>query len=629
MNNKTLASAILLALSTTLHAQENIQLDDVVITATRTPLSKESVIADVTVIDSAEIERAGVSSLTNLLSRQPGVQISANGGMGNSSSVFLRGTASEQLVVLIDGLRVNSATLGTTSFENLPLAQIERIEILRGPASSLYGADAVGGVIQIFTKKSQQGKPIAHAALGLGSYDTVSAEAGMSAGNANTQFGLNVSSYETNGFSAIRSTTPAAKDRDNDAYNNLSFSGYLNHQFAEGHSIGLQAFQSRGRSHADDSFSNGAGNFDIHSNQTLQSYALISKNQLADNWHSTIKLGEGVDRSNNTNAFGKSTFKTTQTQFTWQHDFNLPLGDLTLAFDKLKQRVSGSNAYDKTSRSNDAFVAQYLLTKGSHTVNLSLREDHNSQFGNYTTGGLGYAYHLTPAWKVSASYGNAFRVPTFNQLYFPNFGNPDLSPEKSDNIEASLAYQGQRFNVSATAFENKIRDLLANVGPAAGTCTFAGFCPTNTGKVEIKGITFAGSWDITDGLLLNGNFTVQSPRAKEDSTGDIDQLLVRRGNRYGTFGLLHSKGDFQWGAEVTGASKRYNNIQNTKRLNGYILLNLTASYQLTPELKLEGRANNLLDKDYVLAFTGNAATSNPYNTAGSNFFVGLRYDMQP
>lgn len=223
MKHPLLASALLLAISPALQAQERINLDDIVVTAARTPLPKESVTADVTVIDRAEIERAGVSSLTNLLSRQPGVQISTNGGMGNTSSVFLRGTASEQLVVLIDGLRVNSATLGTTSFENLPLAQIERIEILRGPASSLYGADAVGGVIQIFTKKSKHGKPIAHAALGLGSYDTASAEAGLSAGNQNTQFGVNVSSYDTNGFSAIRSTTPDVQDRDNDAYNNLSF----------------------------------------------------------------------------------------------------------------------------------------------------------------------------------------------------------------------------------------------------------------------------------------------------------------------------------------------------------------------------------------------------------------------
>ena len=630
MKKTLIASLIGLAFAQPLFAADsNLELNDVVVTATRTAQPKEAVIADVTVIDREEIERAGVSSLTNLLSRQPGVQITTNGGAGTASSVFLRGTGTEQVVVLVDGLRINSATLGTTSFENIPLAQIERIEILRGPASSLYGADAVGGVIQIFTKKASKGESIVHAALGLGSYDTSSAEAGIHGSNQHIQYGINVSSFNTNSFSSIntRNNATKVKDADNDGYNNLSVSGHLDYSIVDGHAIGIQFFQSKGHNNSDGL--GGNGNFDNVGNQTLQSFAVTSKNQIINNWHSTIKLGEGLDKSNSTSAFGRSTFKSTQTQLTWQNDFTLPVGHLTFAYDKLRQRVRSSTSYDKTARNNDSFLLNYFLNQGNHSVNASIREDHNSQFGNYTTGGLGYAYQITGQLKASASYGSAFRTPTFNQLYFPNFGNPDLSPEKSDNVEASLRYQGNHFNIGATLFKNKIRDLLANVGPAAGTCTFAGFCPTNTGKVEIEGVTLDGSWDITDHLLLSGNFTVQSPRAKEDQTGDINQLLVRRGNRYGTLNLLYSSGDLQWGAEVTGASKRYNDIQNTKSMSGYMLVNLTASYQLTPEWKLEGRANNLLDKDYILAFTGNTDTANPYSTAGSNFFVGLRYDMKP
>lgn len=629
MKESIIASLLGLLLMPLASAGETIALDDVVVTATRTAQAKEKVIADVTVIERDEIERAGVSSLTNLLSRQPGVQISTNGGAGMVSSAFLRGTSSDQIVVLLDGLRINSATLGTTSFENIPLAQIERIEILRGPASSLYGADAVGGVIQIFTKKAMDGKALAHAAVGLGSYDTSTVEAGIHGGSNNTQYGINISSYNTNGFSSIntRNNTTKVKDSDNDGYNNLSVSGHLNHTIIDGHSLGLQFFQSKGHSNSDGF--GGTGDFDNVSNQTLQNFAVTSKNQVAKRWHSTIKLGEGQDKSNNTSSSGRSTFKTTQTQFTWQHDFTLPLGNLTFAYDKLRQRVRSSNSYAKTTRNNDSFLLNYFLNKDNHSLNASLREDHNSQFGNYTTGGLGYAYRFTPEWKASASYGSAFRSPTFNQLYFPFFGNPDLQPEQSDNIETAIAYQGQRFDLRATYFLNKVRDLLANVGPAAGTCTFAGFCPTNVGKAEIEGVTFDGKWDITDNLLLSGNYTFQSPRAKQIAGPRINELLIRRGNRYGSINLLHNIGNFVWGAEVTGASARYNNIANTKRMAGYMLLNLTASYQLNPEWKVEGRANNLLDKDYVLAFTGNSDTANPYNTAGSNFFVGLRYDMKP
>ncbi len=629
MHKTIIASLIGLVFTLPIFAAETINVNDVVITATRTPQSKEAVVADITVIESEEIERAGVSSLTNLLSRQPGVQITTNGGAGMASSVFLRGTESSQVVVLIDGLRINSATLGSTSFENIPLAQIERIEILRGPASSLYGADAVGGVIQIFTKKATDGKTLIHAAIGLGSYDTSTAEAGIHGSNKNTQYGINVSSYSTNGFSSIntRNNATDVKDSDNDGYNNLSISGHMNHTITDGHAIGLQFFQSKGHNNSDGF--GGTRDFDNVSNQTLQSFGVTSKNQIAKNWHSTIRFGEGQDKSNSTSSGNRSTFKTTQTQLTWQHDFTLPLGNLTFAFDKLRQRVRSSNNYAKTKRNNDSFLLNYILNKGNHSLNASLREDHNSQYGNYTTGGLGYAYRFTPAWKASASYGSAFRSPTFNQLYFPSFGNPNLKPEQSDNVEAAIAYQGARFDVRATYFLNKVRDLLANVGPAAGTCTFAGFCPTNVGKAEIEGVTFDGKWDITDNVLLSGNYTFQSPRAKQIAGPRINELLVRRGNRYGTINLLHSAGDFEWGAEVTGASARYNDIANTKKMAGYMLLNLTASYQLTPEWKIESRANNLLDKDYILAFTGNSDTANPYNTAGSNFFVGLRYDMKP
>ena len=179
-------------------------------------------------------------------------------------------------------------------------------------------------------------------------------------------------------------------------------------------------------------------------------------------------------------------------------------------------------------------------------------------------------------------------------------------------------------NAGLTVFENKIRDLIEFSGAAAAGCTFTGSCPVNVSKAKIQGASFEGAWEISDQLRLNGNFTVQSPRNEQ-----ADQLLIRRGNRYGTISLLHNLGEFQWGAEVTGASTRYNNTANTKVMHGYMLLNLTTNYQFTPEWKLEARANNVLNKDYVLAYAGNAATSVPYNTAGSNMFVGLRYDMKP
>lgn len=631
MNKSIFAGLIGLAFQPTAYAADTINLDEVVVTASRTPQARQNVIGDVTVIDREEIERIGAGSINDVLRLQPGVQVVSTGGAGTEASVFLRGTGSDQIVVLVDGLRINSATLGKTSFENIPLAQIEKIEILRGSASSLYGADAIGGVIQIFTRKSVSEKPLINAAIGLGSYNTKTAEFGINGGINALKYGVNVSSLDTNSFSARRIRT--GKDSDDDSYRNLSTSAYAELELAKGHSWGLQFFESKGHNEFDGS------NYENFSEQTLQSYAFTSKNQFTDFWHSTFKLGMGVDDSDshakpNTNPAsssynpkGISKYRTEQKQISWQNDFTLPLGTLTLAYDRLEQDVS-SEANVKTKfkkeRNDDSFLASYLLDQGNHSVQASIRENHNTQFGNYTTGGAGYGYRITPQWRVTTNYGKAFRAPTFNQLYYPNFGDPALSPEKSDNVEAAVKYTGGKFNAGVTVFQNKIRSLLANAGPATPSCTLGGFCPINVGKVEIQGVTTEASWNIYDNLLLSGNFTVQAPR--DEAT---DNLTPRQGNRYGTVNLLHTWGDLQWGAEVLGSSTRYNNIANTKVMQGYALVNFTANYRINPEWKLEARANNVLDKNYVLAYTGNTATSPAYNTAGSNLFVGLRYNMKP
>lgn len=632
MKTIIIAGAIALAFTTHSFSAENINLDDIVVTASRMPQAREAVIADVTVIENEEIQRAGTNSLVDLLRMQPGVQITSNGGAGAQSSVFLRGTNSDHVLVLIDGLRVSSATLGTTSLENIPLSQIERIEILRGPGSSLYGADAVGGVIQIFTRKADTNKLLAHAAVGLGTYDTKTAEAGISGAVGTLKYGINVSSLDTESFSVKR--IRIGKDADKDSYRNLSVSAFTELELAPGHSWGLQFFESKGQNEFDNNYEN-------FSEQTLQSYAFTSKNQFTDFWLSTFKLGMGVDDSDsharpNTNPAsssynptGVSQYRTEQQQLTWQNDFSLPLGTLTLAYERLAQDVNSKSnvkARFKKERNDDSFLAIYVANLGKHAMQLSLRENHNSQYGNYTTGGAGYAYQISPQWRANVSYGNAFKAPTFNQLYFPDFGDPTLQPEKSDNIEAGIKYHDARFKAGVTLFENHVRNLIANVGQATSGCTFAGFCPVNVGKVEIQGVTADANWSVTDNLILSGNFTVQSPR---DATNN--NLLPRRGNRYGTISLLHKVNDFQWGAEITGASVRYNDLNNQFKLGGYALLNFTANYQINPEWRLQARANNVLDKQYVLSTTKSSfSPSGPdYNTAGSNLFIGLRFDMKP
>ena len=622
MKIKHIASLISLGLALPTFAAENISLDDVVVTATRTPQPREALIADVSVIAAEEIKRGGQTTLVELLQQQPGVEIDNSGGTGKVSSIFLRGTNSGHVVVLIDGIRIQSATVGTTTFENLPASQIDRIEILRGPASSLYGQDAIGGVIQIFTKKGIEGfKP--YASLGFGSYDTKTGEAGVRGKVNDTSFALNLSASDIGGFSAVNSRDDNIDD--NDAYRNLSVSFNLSQKLAEGHEIGLQFFNSDGTSRYDNFFN--FSNFSSKLKLQQQTAALYAKNQWLDFWKSTLRVGFSKDKLKNYDQSffpGFSRFDTEQTQINWQNDFTLPIGSLTLMYDRLEDEVKSSNVFTTNSRTNEGYVASYLANIGAHSLHTSLREDHNSQFGSNLTGGIGYGFSFNEQWRASASYGSAFKAPTFNDLYYPftDFGfgfsyagNPNLKPEKSDNIEASLKFQDSDSLASVTIYQNKVRDLIASNGLPAGT-------QINLRKVTIEGLSLSASQQLGN-FELNGSADIQSPR--DDTT---DNLLARRANRHGKVNLAYTWQDWRWGAEVVASSSRYNDPANEFKLGGYALINFTGQYKVNDDWSILARANNVLDKDYALSSIKSSfgPTDPDYNTPGANLFVSVRWE---
>ena len=623
MSIKIIASLIGLAFATTSYSAENINLDDVVVTATRTPQPRESVIADVTVIEQEEIQRGGQTTLVELLQRQAGIEITSNGGAGTTSGIFIRGTNTNHVVVVIDGVRVQSATAGTATFENLPSELIDRIEILRGPATSLYGPDAIGGVIQIFTKKGVEGfKP--YASLGFGSYNTSIATGGVRGKLGSTSYALNLVAKDTDGFSALDANNTALND--DDAYRNLGVTANLSHQIADGHDIGVQFLNSNGSNRFDNRI-NGSG-FSSKARSEQQSLALFTSNQITSFWLSKLRFAEGRDNSKTFDEFSLPAgdrFNTKQTQINWQNDFRLPIGTLTLMYDILKDSVDSNTDFDKTKRTNEGYVASYLANLGTHSLHASLREDHNSQFGNYVTGGLGYGFQFNQQWRLSGSYGSAFKSPTFNDLYFPPYldfftglpvatSNPNLEPEKSDNIEVNLRYQHANTTASATVFENRIRNLIA---------LDSNFVPFNANKVKIQGVSFAASTQI-DQFDISASADFQSPRNREN-----DSLLVRRANRNGKLNVGYTWQDWYFGTEVISASKRYNDNANTLSMGGYTVFNVTSQYKINPDWSVNARLNNLFDKKYNLALDGNPATTGfAYNTPGANLFVNVRWQPQ-
>ena len=611
MKIKHIACLISLGLALPTFAAENIDLDNVVVTATRTPQPREALIADVSVIEAEEIKRGGQTTLVELLQQQPGIEINNNGGPGKTSGIFMRGTNSNHVVVVIDGMRIQSATAGTTTFENLPLSQIDRIEILRGPASSLYGQDAIGGVIQIFTKKGIEGfKP--YVSLGIGSYATTIAEAGVRGKWQDTSYAFNVSATDIGGFSALKTKNSNLKD--DDAYRNLAFSANVSQKLAEGHEMGIQFLNSDGVTRFDNRF-NGS-NFSSKARIEQQSVALFSNNQLTSFWLSKLRVGESQDNSKTFDQFSLPAgdrFNTKQEQINWQNDFALPVGTLTLMYDRLNDEVDSNTNFDKTNRTNEGYVASYLANIGAHNVQLSYRDDHNSQFGNNQTGGLGYGYRFNKNWKATASYGSAFKAPSFNDLYFPGFSNPNLAPEKSDNIEASLRYQDDKSEFSVTAFDNRIRNLIG--------FDLTTFTVENIKKARIQGITIAGGHQVGN-LQMNANIDFQSPRDEQ-----TDRLLVRRANRHANLNLAYSLGDWRFGAEMVASSNRYNDPNNKLSMGGYSIINFTTQYKVNSDWSVQARANNVFDKNYALALDGNPATTGyAYNTPGANLFVNVRYE---
>jgi len=621
--------ALLLFLALPHIAIADLILEDIqVTTPLRVPEEEKNVIADTTVITSDEIERAGLSSLPQLLQQQPGIEVSNNGGPGKTSSVNIRGTSSTHSIILIDGLRVGSATAGTSAIENIPLSQIERIEIVRGPVSSLYGQDGIGGVIQIFTKKGKKGfHP--YISAGYGRYKTKEMAAGVSAGNDSTSFALNLSGVNTDAFSAFVPNDSAAANTpnlDDDTYRNRSVSSNLTHQFSDKIKIDFQYFLSTGKNMFDSSFANFDATYIDYKDKTKQeAYSTKLTGNINDNWESSLKIGKSTDLYSAQQKYDNEIFsnvsgvidkyETSQYQLAWQNNIDFDYGSLVLLYDYLKEEIDTTNVYAKDNRDNNGFVIAYNTQYEKHTLQTSLREDINSQYDNETTGSIGYAYQINNQWKVSSSFGTAFVAPNFNYLYYGSTANPDLKPETSKNIEASLKYIDNSTSISLTAYQNTIDDfIISNVD--------TGYTPLNLNKAKIQGMTFAADHFLGN-LQIKGSVTTESPNNE-----DTDKDLPLRANLYGSAHLNYYLEDWIFGMEQIGSGSRFNDADNTLKIGGYMITNLVTNYVFNKKFTVNIRLDNVLDKDYALVYSGDpSATGFAYQTPGRSLSANLRYNF--
>jgi vitamin B12 transporter len=593
------------AFSSTLLAETEYNLDEVVVTATRNPVPASEIASDVTVLTRSVIQDSGATSLPELLATQPEIELVSQGGLGSQSSLFIRGSNPGHTLILIDGMRVGSATAGTTPLEHIPLLQIDRIEILRGPASSLYGADAIGGVVQIFTRhaKNHTGPNLS---IGLGSYGTARASAGYDISTDRLHLRFDAGTQYSDGIDA---TTPANTyhNPDRDGYRNRNAGLRLDYNLTAGHTLAFNTLFSDSRT----AFDNGPG--DSWQKERLSSYAISSQNRFATDWISTLRFG--VSRDHYENLSWSTMYDTEQRQYQWQNDLDLGTGTLILGIERNEQRVESSTAYTNTARDINSILAGYRIGQGIRDLQVNLRRDQSSQFGSHITGSMAYGYRFSPTLRATAGLGTAFKTPNFNDLYYPYesygvygsyVGNPGLKPEKASNGEFGLHYEAGGLEVSAIVFHNDIQDLIAYYSDAANNGTMV-----NVNNALIDGLSLAGSTKLGSWRLA-AHLDYQNPRDAE-----TDNLLPRRARIHGGMSAKQKFGNIGFTAEMLASGRRYDDLANTKPLSAYALFNLGADWQVTKETRINARFNNVFDKHYELAAG--------YNTAGSNLFVGLNY----
>ena len=608
----TMSATIAASFPIALRAEEQ-QLDPIVVTATRQATRVNELNSDVSVVTREEIEQAGETTLAELLARQPGIQYVANGGVGSNSSVFIRGASPNQSIVLIDGQRISSATTGSAALSRIPIDQVERIEILRGPASSLYGADAIGGVIQIFTR-SGEGPMRVNASTGYGSYNTSDSTVGVSGGTELLSYSMQAGYTNTNGFNTIRDRNNISYNPDRDGYYNKNLSANFAVRPARGQEIGINVLASYGTNQYDSNdFSRLGAAQNFSSDQNVGSYSIYARNRLNEIWNSTLRIGSSVDDSKEyAGSFRSSTFRTDTDLFAWQNDFRLPVGEALLAYEYSRQKVDSTTDYTVTERTIRSFIAGWNGSVDQHRLQLNLRRDDNSQFGGQNTGSASYGYQFTPAWRAHISYGTAFRAPTFNELYFPSMfgfagGNPNLKPETAKNTEVGVNWEQANQRASVVLYNNQVSDLIEFRPPT--------FAPVNVSKALLRGatLTYDGRFaEWAAGVALD----FLDPRNEENGPNNGNRLARRAEQQMSSY-VDWNHGNWKLRAEWQLVGNRYDDPANLVRLGGYGLVNLYADYRFERDWALFARANNIFDKNYE--------TIASYATAGANVFVGVRY----
>lgn len=601
------------------HGDNATDLDKVIVTATRTATTVDASLAAVEVIDRAQIDASSARSLPELLRGRAGISIVNQGGLGKLSTLFLRGTESDHTLFLIDGVRVGSPTSGLTSLQDIPLSQIDHIEIVRGPRSSLYGADAIGGVIQIFTRRGDTQGTQGRGRIAVGSHGLREASAGVDLRGARGGVGVDVGHQSTDGVNACLGTyNPATwagagcfivpgTHLDRDGYRNNNASVRADFSPGDAWQFDARAFRATGHNDYDGDY---VDNSDIVQQTVGGSVRWAATKDVQ------LKLTLGRNTDDSSNFLGKSfsnRFVTTRDSANLQGDFTVAQGQvLTAGYDFLRDRANVSDKWSPfhAARGNRGGFVQYQGDFGAQDLQLSLRRDNNDQFGGKTTGGIAWGLEFAGNWRATASYGTAFKAPSFNELYYPGFSNPLLLPESSRSSELSLGQNGKGWQWQAHAYETRVDNLIA-YDASKGK-------PGNVELARIRGLELTGSMTLGEWDLRGQLGWLQ---ARNLSTGFMhDKQLARRPTRSARLDLDRDVGDWGFGLSGIAEAARWDDVSNSLRVGGYGTLDGRVSWRFAPGWTVQANVVNLFDKRYE--------TSAWYVQPGREYALSLRWQPQ-
>jgi vitamin B12 transporter len=598
-----LSFSILLALAGGARAEEAALQPTVEVTASRVAETVDASLAAVSVITRADIDASVAPDVLELLRLQAGVDVVRTGGAGEQTSIFLRGSNSNHVLVLIDGVRVASPNTGAFAFENLPLDAVERIEIVRGPRASYWGSDAIGGVIQVFTRRLDG--PLV--AASYGTYRSADGSAGYGAWSDAGGFSVQLGARHVDGFSA---TSPGICNGPNDAYciYNPDADGFQNHNGVAQASYRLGAQTLSGGIFR----SEGTQDFDQGRSRTLDQSANIAlAGALSDGWQHRLSVGtsrEDID----TPAFA-SAYRATREQLAWTNDVALSTTQhLVAGADYVHERGisidnSGFGAPYDVSRNNSGVFAGWRVQQSRFDSELSGRYDHYDAFGGKFSGSGAVGWKIAEDLRLTASYGSAFRAPNLNELFSPGYGgyyagNPALDPERSRSAEVGVDWHLDAANrVEVRGFATRIHDLIDFSG---GTKNQA----INIDRAAVDGVEVIHHWR-GSAWSVDNNLTLQNPRNLDGGT----QLLRRPKQKLNTVVERRFGERIRAGAELVASGKR--DDVGGVTLPGYALVNLRAHYALDATWRVGLRLENAFDRTYELA--------HGYNTPGRSGYLEI------